>query len=118
MPLLTRRPPYPPVRSAVMSESPWSLGFKSSLHCAQTGAQNARFVARIYSVDSDALMAYAQDFSEIGRFMDMPAQSYSSGMRARLAFRIIAFGWCFICELTAVGYPSGEACSSISRVAR
>ena len=46
--------------------------------------------------------------------MDMPVRSYSSGMRARLAFGMsmgIAFDWYLVDEITAVG----DAASSRSR---
>ena len=33
----------------------WPLGFSGSFHPDLTGAQNVRFVARIYGVDTDAL---------------------------------------------------------------
>jgi capsular polysaccharide transport system ATP-binding protein len=84
----------------------WPLGFRGSLHSDLTGAQNVRFVARIYGVDTDALVEYVREFSELGEFMDMPVESYSSGMQARLAFGMsmgIAFDWYLIDELTAVG---------------
>jgi len=84
----------------------WPLGFGGAAHGDLTGAQNVRFVARIYGVDTDALVAYVADFAEIGEFMDMPVRSYSSGMKARLAFGMamgIAFDWYLVDEVTAVG---------------
>ncbi len=84
----------------------WPLGFGGSFHPELTGAQNTRFVARIYGIDTDALVAYVNDFAELGDFMDMPVRSYSSGMRARLAFGMsmgIAFDWYLVDEITAVG---------------
>lgn len=84
----------------------WPLGFAGSFAGDLTGAQNVRFVARIYGVDTDALVAYVEDFAELGAFMDMPVRSYSSGMRARLAFGMsmgIAFDWYLVDEITAVG---------------
>ena len=86
--------------------SSWPLGFSGSFHADLTGAQNVRFVARIYGMDTDALVAYVQDFAELGEFMDMPIRSYSSGMKARLAFGMsmgIAFDWYLVDEITAVG---------------
>jgi len=65
-----------------------------------------RFVARIYGIDTDALIAYVQDFAELDAFLDMPVRSYSSGMRARLAFGMsmgVAFDWYLVDEITAVG---------------
>ena len=87
----------------------WPLGFGGSFHPELTGAQNARFVARIYGIDTDTLIAYVDDFAELGEFMDMPVRSYSSGMRARLAFGMsmgIAFDWYLVDEITAVGDAS------------
>jgi capsular polysaccharide transport system ATP-binding protein len=84
----------------------WPLGFGGSFHAELTGAQNVRFVARIYGMDTDALVAYVADFAEIGEFMDMPVRSYSSGMKARLAFGMamgISFDWYLVDEITAVG---------------
>lgn len=84
----------------------WPLGFAGSFHPELTGAQNVRFVARIYGIDTDALVAYVEDFAELGDFLDMPVRSYSSGMRARLAFGMsmgIAFDWYLVDEITAVG---------------
>jgi capsular polysaccharide transport system ATP-binding protein len=84
----------------------WPLGFKGSFHGDLTGAQNVRFVARIYGVDTDALVEFVQDFAELGDFLDMPVRSYSSGMRARLAFGMsmgISFDWYLVDEITAVG---------------
>jgi capsular polysaccharide transport system ATP-binding protein len=84
----------------------WPLGFGWAFHPELTGAQNVRFVARIYGVDTDALVAYAAAFAEIGEFIDMPVRSYSSGMKARLGFGMamgIAFDWYLVDEITAVG---------------
>jgi capsular polysaccharide transport system ATP-binding protein len=84
----------------------WPLGFSGSFHPDLTGAQNVRFVARIYGMDTDGLVAYVEDFAELGPFMDMPIRSYSSGMKARLAFGMsmgIAFDWYLVDEITAVG---------------
>lgn len=84
----------------------WPLGFSGSFHPDLTGAQNIRFVARIYGMDTEALVAYVEDFAELRDFIDMPVRSYSSGMRARLAFGMsmgIAFDWYLVDEITAVG---------------
>ena len=84
----------------------WPLGLGGAYHQDLTGAQNVRFVARIYGVDTEALVAYVADFSELGDFMDMPVRSYSSGMRARLAFGMsmgVSFDWYLVDEITAVG---------------
>lgn len=84
----------------------WPLGFGGSFNGELTGAQNVRFVARIYGMDTDALVAYVADFAEIGEFMDMPVRSYSSGMKARLGFGMamgISFDWYLVDEITAVG---------------
>lgn len=97
-----------PNRGEIRRHAPisWPLGFRGTFHPDLTGAQNVRFVARIYGVDTDALIAYVQDFAELGDFMDMPMRTYSSGMGARLAFGMsmgIAFDWYLVDEITSVG---------------
>lgn len=87
----------------------WPMGFSGSFASDITGRQNALFVARIYGVDPVALLDFVQDFSELGGFFDMPVRSYSSGMRARLAFGLsigLGFDWYLVDEVTAVGDTS------------
>lgn len=82
------------------------VGFAGSFHPDMTGAQNTRFVARIYGVDSDALADYVADFAELGGHFHLPFRSYSSGMRSRLAFGVsmgLSFDTYLIDEITAVG---------------
>lgn len=82
------------------------VGFAGSFHPDMTGAQNTRFVARIYGVDSDALSDYVADFAELGAHFNLPFRSYSSGMRSRLAFGVsmgLSFDTYLIDEVTAVG---------------
>ena len=84
----------------------WPLGFSGGFHGALTGAQNVRFIARIYGVDTDDLIERVAEFSELGRAMHMPVSTYSSGMRARLAFGTslaIDFGVYLVDEITGVG---------------
>lgn len=84
----------------------WPLGFGGSFHSGLSGAQNVRFAARIYGMDTDSLVAFVENFAELGDFMDMPVRTYSSGMRARLAFGMamgVAFDWYLVDEVTAVG---------------
>ncbi len=85
------------------------VGFSGSFHPDLTGAQNTRFVARVYGVDTDALSAYVQDFAELGGHYYLPIRSYSSGMRSRLAFGVsmgLQFDTYLIDEVTAVGDAS------------
>lgn len=98
----------PPDTGRVISEGTlsWPVGFGGSFHRALTGAQNIRFIARIYGVDTDSLIAFVEDFADLGQHFHMPVRSYSSGMRSRLAFGAsmgIYFDTYLVDEVTAVG---------------
>lgn len=84
----------------------WPVGFAGSFHRDLTGAQNARFVGRIYGVDTDRLVDFVEEFAQLGQHFRLPFRTYSSGMRARLAFGVsmgIRFGTYLIDEVTSVG---------------
>lgn len=98
----------PPDSGRVISDGTlsWPVGFGGSFHRELTGAQNIRFIARIYGVDTDSLIAFVEDFADLGRHFHMPVRSYSSGMRSRLAFGAsmgIHFDTYLVDEVTAVG---------------
>lgn len=98
----------PPDSGRVISDGTisWPIGLGGALHPDMTGAQNVRFIARIYGVDSDSLCAFVEDFAELGAHFRMPLRSYSSGMRSRLAFGSsmgIPFDTYLVDEVTSVG---------------
>lgn len=64
----------------------WPLGFAPSFSGNLTGSENLRFVCRIYDQDIEEVTEFVREFSELGRYMDEPINTYSSGMRAKLAF--------------------------------
>ncbi len=87
----------------------WPVGFAGNFHPDLSGAQNTRFIARVYGVDTDELIAYVADFSELGQHLDLPFGTYSSGMRSRLAFGVsmgIDFDTYLVDEVTSVGDAS------------
>lgn len=84
----------------------WPVAFAGGLHGDLTGVQNIRFVARVYGRDSDNMIHYCREMSELGASLEMPVHSYSSGMRARLAFSMsmaVPFDYYLIDEITSVG---------------
>ena len=84
----------------------WPVGFMGSFHNDLTGAQNARFLARIYGVDSGELIDFVADFAELGGHFHQPVRTYSSGMRSRLGFACsmgIHFDTYLVDEVTSVG---------------
>jgi len=84
----------------------WPVGFGGSFHRDLTGAQNTRFIARVYGVDTDELLNFVRDFAELGQHFHLPFRTYSSGMRARLAFGVsmgIRFDTYLVDEVTSVG---------------
>ena len=84
----------------------WPLGFAGGFQGSLTGLDNARFIARIYQRDYANVRAFVEDFTEMGRQLKMPVKTYSSGMRARLAFALslaIEFDCYLIDEIILVG---------------
>ena len=86
----------------------WPLGL-SGYQGSMTGRENAEFVCRLYGKSREEIaekVAYIKEFSEIGRFFEMPLKSYSSGMRSKFSFAVsmaFDFDYYLIDELTAVG---------------
>ncbi|KPF56789.1 MULTISPECIES: ABC transporter ATP-binding protein [Novosphingobium] len=84
----------------------WPLGFNGGFQGSLTGYDNARFIARIYGKPYDWMKDFIEDFTELGRQLAMPVKTYSSGMRARLAFGLslaIDFDCYLIDEIILVG---------------
>ncbi|MGH8538909.1 MAG: ABC transporter ATP-binding protein [Stenotrophobium sp.] len=84
----------------------WPLGFTGSFQGSLTGIDNAKFIARIYRTEFSRLRGFVEEFSELGDFLYEPVKTYSSGMRARLAFALsiaIEFDCYLIDEVLLVG---------------
>jgi capsular polysaccharide transport system ATP-binding protein len=84
----------------------WPLGFGGGFQGSLTGYDNARFISRIYGHEYSELRDFVEDFSELGVQLKMPVKTYSSGMRARLAFALslaIEFDCYLIDEVIMVG---------------
>jgi capsular polysaccharide transport system ATP-binding protein len=84
----------------------WPLAFGGAFQGSLTGKDNVRFICRVYGKDPAAVMPMVEDFAELGRFLREPVKTYSSGMRARLAFAIslaIEFDCFLIDEVISVG---------------
>ena len=84
----------------------WPLALASAFQGSLTGIDNIYFIARVYGVDARAIIPYVQGLSELGFYLREPVKSYSSGMRARLAFALsmaVEFDCFLIDEVIAVG---------------
>lgn len=107
-----------PDRGRVVRENvsiSWPLGFADTFHASLTGRQNLKFACRVYNKNIDKVTRYVEDFAEIGAHIDMPVKTYSSGMKARLAFGLsMAFDFdvYLVDEITAVGDANFKAKST------
>ena len=84
----------------------WPIAFAGGFEAAMSGIDNIRFIARIYGMPIKETVDLVDDFAELGKHLLLPVKTYSSGMRARLAFALtlaIDFECFLIDEVIAVG---------------
>lgn len=84
----------------------WPLAHGIGVHGALTGADNARFIARIYGRPIAETIEAVNEFAELGDYMWMPVSSYSAGMMSRLLLGLsmaVDFDCYLIDEATSVG---------------
>jgi capsular polysaccharide transport system ATP-binding protein len=82
------------------------LGFGGTFHGTLSGRENVAFIARVYGAGVRHTTRYVEDFAELGGYFDMPVNTYSAGMRARLAFGAclaVDFDIYLIDEVTEIG---------------
>jgi capsular polysaccharide transport system ATP-binding protein len=84
----------------------WPLAFGGAFQGSLSGLDNLRFICRIYNLDYKTTRQFVDDFAELGSQLGEPVKTYSSGMRARLAFALsiaIEFDCYLIDEVIMVG---------------
>jgi capsular polysaccharide transport system ATP-binding protein len=84
----------------------WPLGYSGAFQSSLTGADNTRYVARIYGAPIQETLEYVEEFAQLGRYFRMPIKTYSAGMHARLAFGVslaIDFDCFLIDEVVGAG---------------
>src|SRR5437879_13164361 len=82
------------------------LGFGGTFHGTLSGRENVAFVARVYGARMHPAIEFVEMFSELAEYFEMPVNTYSAGMRARLAFAAclaIDFDVYLIDEVTEIG---------------
>ncbi len=84
----------------------WPIALSGGFGGSMTGTDCIRFVARIHGRDFYETCDFVENFAELGKYLKMPIKTYSSGMRARLAFGLslaIDFDCYLIDEVLSVG---------------
>lgn len=84
----------------------WPIGFSGGFNGSLSAEEGCRFVARIYGEDPDRVVGFTQEFADLGEYFYMPVKTYSSGMKAKVAFGLsmaIDFDYYLVDEVTAVG---------------
>jgi capsular polysaccharide transport system ATP-binding protein len=93
----------------------WPVGLTGGMQTTLTGRDNVKFVCRIHGARGAEMrerVQYVQKFADIGEYFDQPVSTYSSGMRARIAFGTslaFDFDYYLIDEIMAVGDASFKA---------
>ena len=86
----------------------WPLGTPAGVHGSLTGAENVRFVCKLYNKNYEEVLAFVESFAELKDYLKMPVKTYSAGMKSRLGFGIsmaIEFDTYLIDE----GFAAGDA---------
>jgi len=65
------------------------LGFMGGVTATHSARENARFIAKLYGLDSDYVEAFCRWVCALDEYFDMPISTYSSGMRARFSFSLL-----------------------------
>ena len=91
-----------------LSRVSWPMGLTPGFQPFLTGRQNVKFVCRIHGHEDhiEELVEFVKDFAEIGNYFEDPINTYSSGMKSRLAFGLsLAFDFDFYIsdEVTSTG---------------
>lgn len=87
----------------------WPVGLKGGMQNNLSGRDNVKFVCRIQGIRHQEMqekIRYVQEFADIGDYFEQPVSTYSSGMKARLAFgtsMAFEFDYYLIDEVMAVG---------------
>jgi len=87
----------------------WPLGKAGGFQGSMTGLENAEFVCQVHGLDedeTDAVVEFVRNFSELGSYFFLPVKTYSSGMQGRLRFGLslaFQFDYYLVDELTSVG---------------
>ncbi|SAI05631.1 polysaccharide ABC transporter ATP-binding protein [Bordetella ansorpii] len=87
----------------------WPVGLGGGFQGSLTGRQNAKFICRSLGAEGEAMekvLAYVEDFAELGDYFNQPVKTYSSGMSSRLRFGLslaFDFDYYMIDEAMSVG---------------
>jgi capsular polysaccharide transport system ATP-binding protein len=87
----------------------WPVGLSGGFQGSLTARENVKFVARVYGAEGSELkriVEYVRWFAKIGTYFDRPVNTFSSGMRARVAFGLslaFDFDYYLIDEAMSVG---------------
>ncbi len=65
------------------------LGFMGGVSNKHNARENSRYIARLYGLDPDYVEAFCCWLCELKEYFEMPAATYSSGMRARFTFALM-----------------------------
>lgn len=87
----------------------WPMGLGAGFVSSMTGRSNVKFVCRLYGKNKEEMaeiIEAVKEFSELGKYFDMPIRTYSSGMNARLSFGLslmFDFDYLLMDETLSVG---------------
>jgi capsular polysaccharide transport system ATP-binding protein len=100
-----------PNRGKIISSSnfSWPLALGGGFVGTMTGKANVKFVCRLYGknrAETNEIIAFVKEFTELEEYFHMPIKTYSTGMRARLGFGLslaFDFDYLLIDETLSVG---------------
>jgi capsular polysaccharide transport system ATP-binding protein len=87
----------------------WPLGLGGGFVGNMSGKANVKFVCNLFGKskqETNQIIEFVYDFSELGNYFDMPIKTYSSGMKGRLGFGLslaFDFDYMIIDETLSVG---------------
>lgn len=87
----------------------WPVGLSGGFQGSMSARENVKFIARTQGFRGKAMqekVKFVEEFAEIGDYFDLPTNTYSSGMKGRVAFGLslaFEFDYYIVDEAMSVG---------------